>query len=66
MGPIFQQEGYFHWAFGVLEPEWYGAIDVETGKTTLFMPRLPSKYAVWFGHIETLEEAKERLVNISV
>ena len=60
VGPNFKQEGYFHWAFGVLEPDWYGCVDVATGKATLFMPKLPEAYAVWMGHIETREEAKER------
>ena len=37
---MFRQESYFNWAFGVKEPEFLGAIDIDTGKTTLFMPRL--------------------------
>ena len=32
VGPIFRQESYFHWCFGVLEPDYYGAIDVDTGR----------------------------------
>ena len=47
-----RQESFFHYIFGVLEEEgYYGAIDVATGKTTLFMPHLPSNYAVWMGKI---------------
>ena len=60
VGPNFKQEGYFHWSFGVLEPDWYGAIEVDTGRATLFMPTLPESYAVVMGRIESLEEAKER------
>ena len=60
VGPIFKQEAYFHWAFGVLEPDCYGAIDVETGKSILMIPRLPDAYIVWMGSIPTLEETKER------
>ena len=30
--PIFRQESYFNWLFGVEEPGWYGVVDVSTGK----------------------------------
>jgi len=48
---LFRQESWFNWAFGVLEPDWSGAIDLETGEATLFMPRLPASFAVWMGAI---------------
>ena len=64
MGPIFKQEGYFHWAFGVLEPDCYGILDVGTGKSHLFIPRLPAEYQVWMGHIPTTDETKERWVRL--
>ena len=60
VGPIFKQEGYFHWAFGVLEPDCYGILDLGTGKSHLFIPRLPAEYQVWMGHIPTTDETKER------
>nr|XP_027227965.1 xaa-Pro dipeptidase-like [Penaeus vannamei] len=60
MENVFRQESYFHWAFGVLEPGWYGAVDVDTGRTVLFCPRLPEEYAVWMGRIVQPEEYRAR------
>lgn len=56
---LFRQESYFHWAFGVKEPEFYGAIDTESGKSILFMPRLPEAYGVWSGKIQPPKYFKE-------
>ena len=56
VGPVFRQESYFHWAFGVLEPDYFGAIDVSTGNSFLFIPHLPEDYATFMGHISTPEE----------
>lgn len=58
--PLFRQESYFHWAFGVEEPDFYGAINVADGKSFLFAPRLPSEYAIWMGKLHSLEHFKER------
>lgn len=57
---LFRQESFFHWAFGVLEPDCFGAIGVATGKSTLFVPRLPDSYAVWMGKLWTPEDFKSR------
>ncbi|KAF2882314.1 hypothetical protein ILUMI_23879 [Ignelater luminosus] len=57
---IFRQESYFMWAFGVLEPDCYGAIEIETGKTHLFVPRLPDSYAIWMGPLHSLEDFSKK------
>ncbi|CAM9599642.1 unnamed protein product, partial [Hapterophycus canaliculatus] len=49
--PVFRQESTFHYLFGVKEPDCLGTIDLETGKATLFIPRLPADYAIWMGNI---------------
>lgn len=43
------QESYFFWTFGVHESEVYGAIDIDTGKTILFPPRLSPDFEIWEG-----------------
>uniref|UniRef100_A0A4W3JYE6 Xaa-Pro dipeptidase n=1 Tax=Callorhinchus milii TaxID=7868 RepID=A0A4W3JYE6_CALMI len=48
---VFRQESFFHWTFGVTEANIYGAIEVASGKTHLFIPKLPENYAVWMGTI---------------
>ena len=35
----------------MIESDCYGAIDVNTGKTVLFIPKLPKSYQVWMGEI---------------
>jgi len=60
VGPIFRQESYFHWCFGVLEPDFFGSIDVATGRSILYQPRLSEDYAIIMGHIPTPEEVRDR------
>ncbi|XP_076112843.1 xaa-Pro dipeptidase-like [Mytilus galloprovincialis] len=57
--PLFRQESYFQWAFGVEEPDFYGSIEVDTGNTILFPPKLPEDYAVWMGKLLSCEDFKE-------
>lgn len=52
MEAIFRQESFFFYLFGVEEEDYYGALNLATGETTLFMPRLPSSYAIWLGAIQ--------------
>uniref|UniRef100_A0A7N0UY93 Xaa-Pro dipeptidase n=1 Tax=Kalanchoe fedtschenkoi TaxID=63787 RepID=A0A7N0UY93_KALFE len=56
---LFRQESYFSYLFGVREPGFYGAIDVVTGDSFLFIPKLPEEYAVWLGKIKPLSYFKE-------
>ncbi|XP_018403194.1 PREDICTED: xaa-Pro dipeptidase isoform X2 [Cyphomyrmex costatus] len=56
----FRQESFFQWCFGVEEPDCYGAIDVITGASILFVPRLPPEYAIWEGKLHTRDDFKER------
>lgn len=56
----FRQESFFQWCFAVEEPECYGALNVDTGASILFVPRLPPEYAIWEGRLYTLDEFKKR------
>eukprot|EP00271_Cylindrocystis_brebissonii_P013077 TRINITY_DN32651_c0_g1_i1.p1 TRINITY_DN32651_c0_g1~~TRINITY_DN32651_c0_g1_i1.p1 ORF type:complete len:500 (+),score=104.91 TRINITY_DN32651_c0_g1_i1:210-1709(+) len=58
--PLFRQESYFAYLFGVTEPDFYGAVDVATGKSILFIPRLPASYGVWYGKIHDPSFFKEK------
>lgn len=57
---VFRQESYFHWTFGVYEPNFYGAVELSTGKSILFAPRLLEEYVVWMGKLPTLDDYKQR------
>jgi Xaa-Pro dipeptidase len=54
-----RQESFFQWLFGVKEPDCFGSVDVKTGHSTLFIPRLPAEYAVWMGRIKQPEEFRD-------
>ncbi|XP_038610523.1 xaa-Pro dipeptidase [Tachyglossus aculeatus] len=59
-GVVFRQESFFHWSFGVTEPGCYGVIAVDTGKSILFVPKLPESHATWMGKIHPREHFKEK------
>mmetsp|Transcript_25135 Transcript_25135/g.41548 ORF Transcript_25135/g.41548 Transcript_25135/m.41548 type:complete len:515 (-) Transcript_25135:490-2034(-) len=50
--PVFRQQSTFQYLFGVREPDCFGVIEVPTGRTTLYVPRLPESYAIWMGKIQ--------------
>lgn len=57
---LFRQESFFHYLFGVLEPEWWGMLELPSGRATLFMPRLDEAYEIWMGKLKTPEHFLER------
>lgn len=57
---LFRQESFFHWTFGVLEPNFFGAIEVESGSSHLFIPHYPESYGVWMGKIFDCEHYKKK------
>jgi Xaa-Pro dipeptidase len=57
---LFQQESFFQYLFGVKEPGFYGAVEVGSGKSWLFMPHLPESWAVWMGSIHPPEHFQAR------
>ena len=58
--PVFRQESYFHWTFGVSEADCFGAIDVTTGRSILYIPKLPESYGVWMGAVHPPEHFKAK------
>lgn len=57
---VFRQESYFHWCFGVTEPDFFGALEVDSGTSILFAPLLPAEYAVWMGKIQPVSFFKQK------
>ncbi|KJH53225.1 peptidase, M24 family [Dictyocaulus viviparus] len=45
------KESYFFWTFGVHESDFFGVIDIGSGRTCLFPPKLDPSYAIWDGKI---------------
>ena len=58
--PIFRQESYFHWAFGVADAGAYGAISLPDGAAALFVPRHGLGHEIVCGKDPGLEETRAR------
>ena len=59
--PIFRQESYFQWLFGVSEPGCVGAVNLQTGAATLFVPDLRSEaYEIFCGVAPTCQAFVEK------
>ncbi|XP_066903510.1 xaa-Pro dipeptidase isoform X1 [Halyomorpha halys] len=60
----FRQEPFFHWIFGVTEPNFYGAIDVDTEKSYLFYPKPTESDVIWLGKLPKKRDfAKKYMVD---
>jgi Xaa-Pro dipeptidase len=46
--------------FGVTEPGCYGLVDINSGKSTLFVPHLPEEYSIWMGKLLTLDDFQKK------
>ena len=57
---LFRQESYFAHLFAVREPGCWGLIELPSGRTTLFIPKLEPEYAIWMGKIETPDSFRRR------
>lgn len=58
--PVFRQESYFHWAFGVSEGDVYGAISLPSGDATIFVPQYGLDYEIVCGSSPKLEEVRTK------
>ena len=53
--PVFRQESYFHWAFGVPDADVYAAISLPSGDATVFVPQYGLDYEIFCGSSPDLE-----------
>eukprot|EP00002_Diphylleia_rotans_P011390 TRINITY_DN2250_c0_g1_i2.p1 TRINITY_DN2250_c0_g1~~TRINITY_DN2250_c0_g1_i2.p1 ORF type:complete len:325 (-),score=44.53 TRINITY_DN2250_c0_g1_i2:729-1703(-) len=56
---LFRQESYFHYLYGVKEPDCYAVLIPVIKLSVLLIPRLPQEYAVWMGEIKAPQFFKE-------
>eukprot|EP00659_Diplonema_papillatum_P005645 gene5645-8609_t len=55
----YKQESNYQWLFGAKETFLYGAIEVDTGKSFMFVPSQPDHYAMWLGPIRSPDWFKD-------
>jgi len=58
--PVFRQESYFHWAFGVSEPDCYAAISLPSGEATIFVPQNSQTYQIFCGRDSLSKDVKAK------
>jgi len=46
---VFRQDSWFQYLFGVKEPGVYGALNIATNKSCIFIPNLAPEYEIWCG-----------------
>ena len=56
--PVFRQESYFQYLFGVSEAGCFGAVSLPSAKATLFVPELGEDYEVFCGRYPSPEAFK--------
>lgn len=54
-----RQDSWFNYLFGVKEAGIYGAVSLSSGKSLLFIPRLPEEYRIWCGEIHPPSKFRE-------
>jgi Xaa-Pro dipeptidase len=57
---LFRQESNFQYLFGANLADCLGVLELDTGIATLFIPKLPAEYAVWYGTIHKKEYFQEK------
>lgn len=56
---LFKPDSWFSYLFGTRESEFYGAVEIPSGKATLFIPKLPEEYKIWCGSIIPPEQFRD-------
>ena len=56
--PVFRQESYFQYLFGVSEAGCFGAVSLPSAKATVFVPELGEDYEVFCGRYPSPEAFK--------
>lgn len=60
-----KQESFFYYLFGVQETGCHAAIDLNTHKATLFIPKMDNLYKIWM-KILSIEEYQEKYPDLEI